>query len=87
MISGDDIEAMREHDEPKTHGRITKIDVGIAQYLMRQAYEEGFRSAGGGRGVSKINPNKGAWFDGWVVSQTRAMLVANGIIDQEVTYK
>lgn len=65
---------------------ITKIDAGVAQYLMRQAFEEGYRAAGGS-GVSSANPDKGKWFDHWLTSKTRAMLVANGIIDGTEGYK
>lgn len=67
--------------------RVKKINVDIAQYLIRQAFEEGFRYADSERGQSKSNPEKGKWFDAWVISQTRAMLVANGVIDKEVGYK
>lgn len=67
--------------------KVTKVDVNVAQYLMRQAFEEGFRAAGGSRGVSNINPDKGAWFDKWITSKTRAMLVANGVISGQEGYK
>ncbi len=66
--------------------KIKKVNVDIAQYLMRQAFEEGYRSAGG-VGKSSINPVKGKWFDHWISSQTRAVLVANGIIDGTEGYK
>lgn len=66
---------------------ISKIDAGVAQYFMRQAFEEGYRAANGGDGRSKINPDKGQWFDHWVTSQTRAVLVANGLIDKDVTFR
>lgn len=60
--------------------KITKIDIDLAQYYMRQGFEEGFRAANGDRGHSTINPEKGQWFDHWLLSKTRAMLVANGVI-------
>lgn len=66
--------------------RTTKVDAEVAQYFMRQAFEEGFRAAGGS-GRSKLDPGKGKWFDHWVQSQTRAVLVANGLISEKVTYK
>lgn len=61
--------------------RTTKIDAQIAQYFMRQAFEEGYRAARG------PNVTKDDWFPWWVKSQTRAALVANGIIDHEVTFR
>lgn len=65
----------------------TKIDINAAQYYMRQAFEEGFRAAGGNRGQSVISPERGKWFDSWVVSKTRATLVSNGAIDGTEGYK
>lgn len=61
--------------------KIKKIDAHLAQYFMRQAFEEGFRAAYHGR-VSKE-----AWFPHWLNSQTRATLVANGLITGQEGYK
>lgn len=66
---------------------IRKINVEIAQYLMRQAFEEGFRLADNDRGQSSINPQKGKWFDYWLSSQTRATLVANGVISGKEDFR
>lgn len=60
--------------------KITKIDIDLAQYYIRQGFEEGFLAASGNRGQSKVTPEKGTWFDHWLLSRTRAMLVANGVI-------
>lgn len=66
--------------------RTTKVNTEVAQYLMRQSFEEGFRAAGGS-GKSRLNPSKGKWFDYWVQSKTRAMLIANGVITGQEGYK
>ena len=79
MISGDDIEAMAP---PK----IRKVSADIAQYYIRQAYNEGYNAANP-RGQSSIYPNKGKWFDHWMQSQTRKVLVHNGLITGNEGYK
>lgn len=66
--------------------RLSKVNVNIAQYFMRQSFEEGFRSAGGS-GISETNPNKGKWFDYWMTSQTREILVANGVISGDDNWR
>ena len=67
--------------------KIKKINVEIAQFFMRQAFEEGFRAAGGLRGISRTNPNKGRWFDSWMKSKTRSMLVENGVISGDDAWR
>lgn len=67
--------------------KTTKVSTDIVQWAVRNAFEEGYRAAVGDRGVSIINAEKGKWFDAWARSKSREMLVLNGIIDEEVTYK
>ena len=79
MITQDDIDAFA--DEPIA--RPTKIRADVAQYYMRQAFEEGFRAAYHGH----IRPTKDMWFHHWLASQTRGVLVANGLITGKEGYK
>jgi hypothetical protein len=67
--------------------KISKIDIGLASYYMRQGFEEGFLAASGDRGQSKVNPEKGMWFDHWLLSRTRAMLVSSGVISGKDTWR
>ena len=67
--------------------KIRKIDAEIAQYYMRQAFEEGYRAATTNAEKSIIDPKKGKWFDHWLTSQTRAVLVENGLITGLEGYK
>lgn len=78
MITQDDIDAFDERVSPV---KPTKVNAGIAQYLMRQAFEEGFRAVYGDTAT------KEAWFPHWLASQTRAMLIANGLITGKEGYK
>jgi hypothetical protein len=77
MINETDIEAMLPDVPPK----VRKVNADIAQYYMRQAFEEGYRAAHGGK-VTKAD-----WFPHWLKSQTRAVLVANGLITGLEGYK
>ena len=76
MISGDDIETMAP---PK----IRKVSADIAQYYMRQAFEEGFRAAYQGQ----AKPTKNVWFPHWLNSRTRQTLVENRLITGNEGYK
>lgn len=67
--------------------RVTKVNTDIVQWLIRSAYEEGYNAASNERGVSDINPQKGKWFDTWVNSTSRKMLIANGVISGEDDYR
>jgi hypothetical protein len=50
------------------------------QWEVRAAFEAGYTASGVDRGKSKLNKTKGAWFDHWIASKSRAFLVNNGII-------
>lgn len=67
--------------------KVTKVNTDVVQWAVRSAYEEGYRAACGERGVSRFNPDKGQWFDHWITSKTRAMLIENGVISGEEGYK
>jgi len=57
------------------------------QWEVRQAFENGYRAAKQDRGQSKMNPEKGEWFDHWIISKSRAFLLANGLITGDEGYK
>jgi len=57
------------------------------QWEVRAAYEAGYTASGVSRGQSIINPTKGAWFDHWINSKSRAFLIANNLMTGEETYK
>ena len=67
--------------------KTTKVNTDIVQWLIRSAYEEGYNAAASDRGVSDIRPQKGKWFDTWVNSTSRKMLIANGVISGEDEYR
>lgn len=77
MINETDIEAF----QPEVPVKVRKVNADIAQYYMRQGFEEGFRAASSGP-VKKAD-----WFPHWLKSQTRAVLVANGLITNKDWYK
>ena len=83
MISADDINAMA----PGLPVKPSKVSAEIAQYYMRQAFEEGFRMARPSGERSNVDPKKGEWFDHWLGSRTRAELVQNGLITGFEGYK
>ena len=66
--------------------KIRKVSADIAQYYIRQAFNEGYNAAHP-RGQSSIDPKKGKWFDHWLQSQTRRVLVENGLITGLEGYK
>ena len=57
------------------------------QWEIRNAFELGYRAAKPDRGVSKMNPDKGEWFDHWVISKPRATLVNMGVISGQDTFR
>lgn len=63
--------------------RITKVNTDVVQWVVRNAFEQGFRASNPYPLKSQVNPNYDAWFDAWLKSDARAMLVANGIIGEE----
>ena len=67
--------------------KVTKVNMDTVQWLVRSAYEEGYRAADGQRGKSKLNPKKGKWFDSWFFSNARSKLIQNGVISGEDDYR
>jgi hypothetical protein len=61
--------------------RVSKIDAQLAQYYMRQAFEEGYRAA------DQSSVTKEDWFPHWCNSQTRDVLLRNGLITGLEGYK
>lgn len=88
MISGDDIEAMREDPQPLGKDFYMRDPVfQRLQWEVRAAFEAGYTAAGVGRGVSNMNPQNGKWFDHWLVSKSRAFLVNNGLMTGSEGFK
>ena len=84
MITQDDIEAMK----PQSRGFYAADPVfQRLQWEVRAAFEDGYTAAGGERGQSSINPQKGKWFDHWFTSRSREFLMANGLMTGEEGYK
>lgn len=69
--------------------RIAELEefVQRLQWEVRNAYCLGYTAAKPGRGQSKINPEKGEWFDHWLLSKSRQMLVNWGVISEKDTYR
>ena len=87
MISGEDIEAMQpQKPMPKEFYANDPIYQRL-QWEIRAAYEAGYTASGVDRGQSAINPQKGKWFDHWLMSKSRAFLVSNGLMTGEEGYK
>lgn len=57
--------------------KLTKVSVDHVQWVARLGFEDGFKASGA----------DGNWFDAWAVSKTRQLLVDNGMIEKEVTYR
>lgn len=57
------------------------------QWEVRNAYYLGFTAADPERGQSNINPQKGKWFDHWLLSKPRQMLVGWGVISEKDDYR
>lgn len=57
------------------------------QWEIRNAYYLGYEAAKPDQDRSKLNPEKKEWFDHWVLSKPRAMLVNWGIISPNDTYR
>ena len=57
------------------------------QWEIRNAFELGYRAAKPARGVSRMDPEKGEWFDHWIISKPRAMLVNSGVISGTDTFR
>lgn len=57
------------------------------QWEVRAAFEAGWIASGADRGQSRFDPKKGKWFDHWIMSQSRALLVANGLMTGDEGYK
>lgn len=57
------------------------------QWEVRNAYYLGYHAAKPEQGRSKMNPEKAEWFDHWILSKPRAMLVNWGVIGANDGYR
>ncbi len=57
------------------------------QWEVRNAFEAGYLAAKPQRGQSKLNPSKGEWHDAWIVSNSRAFLITNGLMTGQEGWK
>lgn len=57
------------------------------QWEIRNAYFLGYSAAKPEQDRSRMNPEKAEWFDHWIISKPRAMLVNWGIISGNDSYR
>lgn len=57
------------------------------QWEIRNSFYLGYHAAKPEQGRSKMNPEKAEWFDHWIISKPRAMLVNYGVISGADTYR
>jgi len=70
---------MMSNDQPKIDYDDDPVFLAM-QYKFRQAFEEGWRMAGGDPLRSPWNKEPVGWRKAWIESQSRAWLVENQII-------
>lgn len=63
------------------------IDPNTVQWLVRSAYEEGWREAGGDDSVSHHSQSPTGWRSAWMLSKARELLRRQGMISGEDSYK
>ena len=66
---------------------MTEIDPNTFQWLVRSAYEAGWRDGGGDPAQSPSNTTPVGWRQAWLASQPRAFLLNNGFITGQDAYK
>lgn len=64
-----------------------KIDPNAVQWLVRSAYEEAWRAAGGDPSQSHHADEPKGWRLAWLGSKVRSVLIRNGMISGEDSYK
>lgn len=65
----------------------SKIDPNAVQWLVRSAFEEAWRMAGGDPVSSHHAEEPKGWRIAWMNSDARRVLVRNGMISGEDSYK
>lgn len=63
------------------------LDPQSVQWLVRSAYEEGWREAGGDDAVSHHSQAPTGWRSAWMLSKARSILKRQGMITGEDSYK
>ena len=72
-----------EHLTDKPRG----LSQDTVQWLVRSAYEEGWRAGGGDPAVSHHAAAPVGWRAAWMCSESRNTLVRNGMISGKDAYK
>lgn len=67
--------------------RQPSLDPQSVQWLVRNAYEEGWREAGGDDSVSHHSQPAVGWRSAWMLSKARSILKRQGMITGEDSYK
>ena len=70
-----------EQEKPRSHNN------DMIQWAVRAAFEEAWRLAGGDPARSDPNLHPVGWRAAWMSSNARNLLVKNGLISGEDTYK
>ena len=83
-MNEEDIKRMiAEHLTDKTRG----LSHDTVQWLVRSAYEEGWRAGGGDPAVSHHAEAPVGWRAAWMGSESRNTLMRNGMISGKDAYK
>ena len=69
------------------HSANRGIQPETVQWLVRSAYEEGWRSGGGDPSTSHHAGPATGWRKAWLESSARGILVRNGMISGKDSYK
>ena len=74
-------------DERLAQSQQSQINPETVQWLVRSAFEEAWRLAGGDPSPSPHDEPPAGWRLAWMNSQARNVLVRNGMISGEDSYK
>lgn len=74
-------------DERLAAAQQSQINPETVQWLVRSAFEEAWRLAGGDPVASPHDEPPAGWRAAWMNSQARNVLVRNGMISGEDSYK
>lgn len=72
--------SMTEEDVKRLVAEGLQGNRDMTQWLVRAAYEEAWRAAGGSQEQSPHNELPKGWRDSWMKSSVRNILVRNGMI-------
>lgn len=78
---------MTEEDVKRLIGDALNGQRGQVQWMVRAAYEEGWRDAGGSNEKSRHDEPARGWRKAWLESSARNMLVRNGLISGDESWR